>query len=136
MLKNNFLNEQHKKLSRIFDRVEAKNIVLGSDGNLEAEIYGFKYVFLKEENDEIPFGRDDHKFGSISQTDIDFCGNIALPYLKYLGEKYEKAILEKKTDRAVRIHLLLPGDYFISNTKIFCENAIAHRSKDIYLVDS
>lgn len=128
-----------KDLDKIFKRLNVNLDSIRHDeiyNIIEADIYGFVYGFKRLDDKTIGYARNDGKAGSITLENIKFSNNILLPFLEYTTEKGEEkeAIEEKSTDPAIKIHLLLPGDYYISHEKIFCENPVSHRSKGLYLV--
>jgi len=132
---NTFFNKYHEKLAKVLKRTNAKNIRM-CEGNLVADIYDFTYEFICEGSVQyISFARSDGKYGIISEFQMEMANNILLPLMVYTKKQNEKEMIQiNGSDAGVKIHLLLPGDSYISHERIFCENPVAHKEKTLYLV--
>lgn len=132
-----FYNEYHAKLDKVLSRVNASDIKLNQRNNIEAKIYNFTYEFICEGGTEnISYARNDGKYGIISSENIDFVNNILLPLMVYSPcvDEDKEVIKVDISDAAVRIHLLLPGDYFICYQRILCNYSVSHKTKFVCLV--
>ncbi len=133
-----YLNTIHKKLDKIFKRVGAKNIRIEKN-NLHADIYGFVYEFKTQDvESEIAVFRSDGNCNIITQRHINFCNNITMPFLEYVTKtgSEREAQYEKSMDPSVVIHLLMPGDYYISYERCFAENTYCHKSAELHIVEN
>ena len=132
------LEELYSKLKNLLNRVGA--VLKGDPGDkkLVVELYGFQYTFNFFVDGVAKFVRSDGGEGIVREDNVRYCNNILLPFLEYVGPKDKdfghEPLKEKSSDSAVMIHLLLPGDFFICNERIFCENAPANKTKTLYVV--
>lgn len=135
-----------KILERIFKTKNLEDFVIFKEGQTIKDIsgilivegiYGFNYGFLPEKKGIINFFRNDGKYGFITVDNLQFLNNILVPFLEYKEEDEidcEEFIEEKQSDSAVRMHLLLEGDFYICHERIFSDDPTANKTKGLYKV--
>lgn len=123
----------------ILDRLNAVDIST-VDGRVRAKIpvktnnQTVEYIFLLADDNVVYQRVGSNIMNMFAISEIPRINHVLAPLYQLILDKTNLFTEISSTDIMVRLHLLLPGDVFVSTSRIIFQGAGSQRTQDIYIV--